>query len=220
MRFALPPLYPILDARLLPQEPEARAAFIKRTVGELVDAGVTLLQLRGKNATSEQVLRDAEAIRRAAPPTLRLILNDRADLLHETGFDGVHLGQGDLPVGEARARLGPDCVLGLSTHTPEQVVAGDQSEADYLAIGPVFETASKADAEPAVGLNGLREARARTAKPLVAIGGIGFAEARSVWAAGANSIAVIGALWPPNAGLEATQRGPGAIARDFLRLFR
>lgn len=217
MQFALPPLYPILDARLFPHDPGERASFLERTLAELADAGVTLLQLREKNSTREQLLRDAEMLRRAAPAGLRLILNDRVDLVYEAEFDGVHLGQGDLPVKEARVRFGPECILGLSTHTPEQVSAGDGSEADYLATGPVFATASKADAEPVVGLAGVREARARTGKPLVAIGGIGLAEAEAVWAAGADSVAVIGALWPPNTD---GQKGPGTIARDFLRLFR
>ncbi len=213
MRFSLPPLYPILDERFFPEGDLARGAFLDRTVRELADAGVTLLQLREKTGGREQCVRDAATVRRAAGGGMRLILNDRADLVRETGFDGVHLGQGDLAVRAARMQLGPECVIGLSTHTARQVEDGNSTSADYLATGPVFATASKADAEPVIGLEGVRAARRSTTKPLVAIGGITGAHAAAVWEAGADSVAVIGALWSP----EST---PGAIARDILRLFR
>ncbi len=213
MRFRLPPLYPILDALYLPPDPGERSEVLERTVRELGEAGVTLLQLREKNTSRDQLLRDAEAVRRAAPRAMRLLLNDHADLVRETGFDGVHLGQNDLPVEAARAQLGPEAILGLSTHTPAQVLAGDATGADYLAVGPVFATATKLDAQPAIGLAGVRAAREHTAKPLVAIGGITLDQAQAVQAAGADSVAVIGALF-------AGPALPGTIAQDFLRLFR
>ncbi len=212
--FTLPPLYPILDASCFPQEPGARTAFLSATTRELAGAGVTLLQLRMKDAGRDEVLRAAATIRAAADSdTIRLILNDHVSLVSETGFDGVHLGQGDLAIGEARARLGPDRILGLSTHTPGQAEAGDGTDADYLAVGPVFPTASKGNAEPPLGLAGVGAARARTVKPLVAIGGIGLPQAEAVWAAGADSVAVIGALF-------GSETAPGTLAQDFLRLFR
>lgn len=212
--FALPPLYPILDASCFPPEPAARAAFLSATVRELARAGVTLLQLRMKDASRDEVLSVAAILRAAVSATaMRLILNDHAEWVLETGFDGVHLGQGDLALGEARALLGPDRIVGLSTHTPGQAVDGDATSADYLAVGPVFSTASKPDAESPVGLEGVRAARARTGKPLVAIGGIGMAQAQAVRAAGADSVAVIGALF-------GSQGSPGRLAQDFLRLFR
>ena len=212
MPFVLPPLYPILDAGYFPAEPRERGEFLDRTVRELGRAGVTLLQLRIK-AAREQVLRDAASVRQAAPPGMRLILNDHAELVPETGFDGVHLGQQDLAVDAARAQLGPERVIGVSTHTAQQLKAADRTSADYLATGPVFATASKVDAEPAIGLDGVRTAREHTRKPLVAIGGITLQQAEAVWGAGADSIALIGALF-------AAGKPPGRMAEDFLRLFR
>ncbi len=216
MSFALPPLYPILDSLYFPDEPVARAAYLRDTVQALADAGVTLLQLRVKHVATEQLLRDAEAVRRSAPAHLRLILNDRADLLPQTGFSGVHLGQSDLSSSSmeaVRVQHGPAAILGLSTHTVAQVEQGSRNPADYLASGPVFATSSKADAEPAIGLAGLQKARAATAKPLVAIGGITLLNAQAVWAAGADSIAIIGAIF-------AGGGPPGRMAGDFLKLFR
>ncbi len=213
MPFVLPPLYPILDAHYFPAEPAARARFLGATVRDLAAHGVTLLQLRMKQATREELLDAAEAVRRGAPAGMRLILNDHADLVSHTGFDGVHLGQGDMPVAKARALLGADAIIGLSTHTPEEVADSVAAGPDYVAIGPVFTTGSKADAEPVIGLDGVRVARGLTAKPLVAIGGISLARAEDVWAAGADSVAVIGALFAEGA-------SPGRLAGDFLRLFR
>ena len=221
----LPPLYPILDTRSFPGGPE-RGAFLAALITELAEAGVTLLQYRAKTDdrartddrakanTREQILRDAEAIARAAPPGLTLILNDHAALLRETGFHGLHLGQGDLPIAEARAAF-PDAILGLSTHTEAQAAA--PNEADYLAAGPVFATGSKADAEPVIGLAGLAAARQATAKPLVAIGGITLVNALQVREAGADSVAILSALFATQT---ASGQRPGAVARDFLRLFR
>ncbi len=206
MPFTLPPLYPLLDTACV-------CGDLTDAAHMLADAGVTCLQLRAKNSTREEVLRLAEWVRAGAADGMTLVLNDHAELVREAGFNGVHLGQSDLSVAEARALLGPDAIIGLSTHTPEQAAAGDESDADYLACGPVFATVSKADAKPIIGLAGVRSARAATGKPLVAIGGITLANAAEVWASGADSIAVIGALWSSGG-------SPGAIARDFLRLFR
>ncbi len=211
MLFTLPLLYPILDSSYFPRGAAARAAFLRETVRALADAGVELLQLRAKTMPREQVLRDAETIRAVAPRGFRLILNDYVDLLAATGFDGLHLGQTDAPLEEVRDAH-PHAILGLSTHSAAQIRAGDRTTADYLAIGPVFPTTSKADAEAALGLEGLRRARAETGKPLVAIGGITLRNAAEVHAAGADSIAVLSGLFAPGSD------GPGQAARDFLRL--
>ncbi len=218
MPFTLPPLYPILDSLYFPGEPVARAAYLRDTVQALADAGVTMLQLRVKHAGTEQLLRDAEAVRSAAPAHLQLILNDRADLLGQTGFTGVHLGQSDLAIETARTRCGTAAILGLSTHTVGQVEQASCTQADYLAAGPVFATSSKPDAEPAIGLMGLRAARAATGKPLVAIGGITLSNAQAVRAAGADSIAAIGAIFA--AGKQGSGSSPGRMAEDFLKLLR
>ena len=134
-------------------------------------------------------------------------MNDRADLCLAADFDGVHVGQDDLPAASVRWILGNKLWLGVSTHRPEQLREADQSDADYLAIGPVFATTSKVNPDPVVGLDGVRAARALTRKPLVAIGGITRANARSVIEAGADSVAVISDLLSdPRRAVEEFQR--------------
>ena len=124
------------------------------------------------------------------------------------GFEGVHLGQDDLSPEGARRIIGPGRLLGVSTHNPEQVKRADAGPADYIAIGPVFPTATKANPDPLVGLPGVRRARELTAKPLVAIGGISRGNCRSVIEAGADSVAVISDL----------VRQPGKSVEEFLRI--
>ena len=123
-----------------------------------------------------------------------LILNDRVPLVLSAGYDGVHVGQEDLSPAEARALLGPDVMVGVSTHGESQLVSAADSPADYVAIGPVFATSSKQVPDPVVGLEGVRAARALTDKPLVAIGGITRANCAAVIEAGADSVAVISDL--------------------------
>lgn len=139
---------------------------------------------------------------------LRLIMNDRADLCLAAGWDGVHVGQNDLSPKSARQILGSSRWLGVSTHNPEQVVEADQSPADYIAIGPVFSTLSKANPDPVIGLEGVRAARQLTEKPLVAIGGITRQNCRAVIDAGADSVAVISDL----------VRQPRKSAEEFLSI--
>jgi thiamine-phosphate pyrophosphorylase len=213
MPFVLSHLYPILDAHFFPADPAALAGFLDTTVRDLADNGVTLLQLRMKRASRDQVLAAAETIRAAAPASMRLMLNDYADLARVVGFDGVHLGQGDLSIAQARALLGPEAILGISTHSIRQAEEQANGLADYIATGPVFATGSKPDAEPVIGFEGVRAVREVTAKPLVAIGGITLANVQSVWDAGADSVAVISALFAPG-------KTPGRLAGDFLKLFR
>jgi thiamine-phosphate pyrophosphorylase len=183
---------------------------LSRFVEELRDAGVTLLQYRDKRGTQEEILRNAKIIQdvfRGMDCTL--IMNDNPVLAMLSDWNAVHVGQGDAAVGEARVILPPEGIVGCSTHTDQQVVAANVAGADYIAIGPVFATATKADAEPVVGLEGVKNARSLTKRPLVAIGGITPDNAASVIEAGANSVAVIGALLKADA-------GPGEIVRMFL----
>ena len=208
--FVLPHLYPILDAEILAAHGISLAVF----AGDLRAAGVTLLQYRDKNGSPQQVLRAAAILRDAFSGSgCKLILNDRADLAVLANFDGVHVGQGDLSPEDARRVVGPNRIVGVSTHTDEQVRIADQSSADYIAIGPVFATATKLNPDPVVGLEGVRRARSLTTKPLVAIGGITRANARSVIDSGADSIAVISALFAPN-------ESPDQLVRDFLAHLR
>jgi len=137
-------------------------------------------------------------------------MNDRADLCLAADFDGVHVGQDDLSPESVRKIIGASRWLGVSTHNPEQVREADRTSADYIAIGPVFATSSKENPDPVVGLEGVRRARELTRKPLVAIGGITRANARSVIDAGADSVAVISDLL----------RDPRKSAEEFLALLR
>jgi thiamine-phosphate pyrophosphorylase len=203
----LPLLYVIADAVTLARHDTALGAFAQA----MQAAGVTLLQYRDKSAQPQAILAAVAEIRRHYTGTL--ILNDRADLAALAEADGVHVGQGDLSPSDARRVFGPSKIIGLSTHTDQQVLDANSSEATYIAIGPVFATVSKSDAEPPVGLEGVRRARALTTRPLVAIGGITLANARSVLDAGADSIAVISALFVQGESL-------ADVARDFLHRLR
>ncbi len=146
----------------------------------------------------------------------QLILNDRADLVAHAGFAGVHVGQQDAAPTAARALVGEQGIVGVSTHTLEQIVLADSTDCDYIAFGPIFSTTSKDNPDPTVGLTGLRRARQATKKPLVAIGGITRKNCRAVMDAGADSIAVISDLIPEESRSHAgiVQR----IAEEFLAL--
>ena len=190
----LPRIYPILDAGLLLRTGISIEDFAR----ELRDAGIRFLQYRDKDGSDPEVMERAALLRRIFPPSdSQLILNDRAALAAAAGFDGVHLGQGDLSPGEARILLGKSAVVGYSTHNRDQILSAGAREADYIAIGPVYATASKQNPDPVVGLAGVRAARDLASKPLVAIGGITRANYSDVLSAGADSVAVISDLLPP-----------------------
>ena len=185
----LPRLYAILDAACFPDAAAMFAAAEQLTAG-----GATLLQYRNKSANARQMLDDARNLKRVVGGRAQLIMNDRADLCLAAGFGGLHVGQDDLSPEASRRIIGPDQWLGVSTHNPGQIAEADKTDADYLAIGPVFATTSKANPDPVLGLEGVRRARELTRKPLVAIGGITRSNARSVIEAGADSVAVISDL--------------------------
>ena len=206
----LPRLYPILDAGVL----AVRGVGVEEFARVLFDVGVTLLQYRDKSGSPQDVLRNAALIRGLlAGRGCTLMMNDRADWAVLAEWGGVHVGQGDLSPEDARRIVGINRLIGVSTHTDEQVRLAAVSCADYVAVGPVFATGTKADAEPVIGLEGVRRARALTTKPLVAIGGVTRANARSVIDAGADSVAVISALLVEGEPVE-------KVARDFLKLLR
>jgi thiamine-phosphate pyrophosphorylase len=201
----LPRLYPILDAGCFPD-----ANAMSGAAEDLAAAGCRLLQYRNKSGNSRHMLDDARELRARLGTNIKLIMNDRADLCLAAGFDGVHVGQDDLSPESVRRIIGPQRWLGVSTHNPEQLAEADKSSADYLAIGPVFATSTKANPDPVVGLEGVRRARELTRKPLVAIGGITRANARSVIDAGADSVAVISDLI----------RDPRKSAEEFAKILR
>jgi thiamine-phosphate pyrophosphorylase len=199
----MPRLYAILDRSFFPD-----SDLLFSTAEELLAGGVTLLQYRDKSGNARQIVQQARELKRRLGGSVKLIMNDRADLCLAAGFDGVHVGQEDLSAECARRVIGASLWLGVSTHNAEQVKEADKTSANYVAIGPVFPTASKANPDPVIGLEGVRQARASTRKPLVAIGGINRANCRAVIEAGADSVAVISDL----------MREPGKSAEDFLRI--
>jgi thiamine-phosphate pyrophosphorylase len=203
----LPRLYPILDFSCFASAPDPTKAIVE-FARAMQAAGVNWLQYRNKSGNSRQMLAHARELRRALGADFTLIMNDRTDLAMAAGFDGIHVGQDDLPVESVRRIVGPDMIIGTSTHNPEQLRVAAQTDADYLAIGPVFATASKVNPDPVVGREGVRLARSLTTKPLVAIGGITRANSRSVLEAGADSVAVISDL----------VNNPRAAAEEFLRI--
>ncbi len=205
--FRLPRLYPILDAGLLRGAGIEIASFAQ----VLYQAGIRFLQYRDKDATDGEVLQRARVIRGIFPVReTTLILNDRAHLFAESGFDGLHVGQDDLSPGRARESIGAGAVLGVSTHNDAQVARAVDEPVDYIAVGPVFGTQSKLNPDPVIGLGGVRSARMGTGKPLVAIGGITLENCADVFEAGANSVAIISALVPK------ALKGGGKVVEDFL----
>ncbi len=188
--FQIPKLYPITDCQLSNCTHE-------EIVQMMLAGGARLIQLRDKDASAKELLdaaRSCLTITRAAGA--KLIINDRVDVTLTSGADGVHLGQEDLSVEEAREILGEDKIIGISTHSLEQFKAALETSANYIAIGPVFQTKTKENADPVVGLELIRQAKAMADRPLVAIGGITVESAAEVMAAGADSVAVISALYP------------------------
>lgn len=187
--FSLPRVYALTDVRL--------SGLSHAEQVELLSAGgATLLQLREKELPPREFYEEAKkAVDVALRRGVQLIVNDRVDVALAVGAHGVHLGQDDMPPEAARKLLGPEAVIGYSTHNIEQAIAATRLPIDYLAIGPIFATTSKSDTAPVLGLDGLRTVRQAIGTfPLVAIGGITHANAREVIEAGADSVAVISAL--------------------------
>lgn len=189
----IPRLYAIVDAACFVNAPDRTKAIIDYA-RELAAGGATLIQYRAKDLPAREMLSHARELRRALGEGVGLVMNDRADLCLAAEFDGVHVGQDDLPPAVVRGIVGGEALVGYSTHNPAQVEEADAMPVDYIAVGPVFATASKANPDPVIGLEGVRKARELTSKPLVAIGGITRANCREVIGAGADSVAVISDL--------------------------
>jgi thiamine-phosphate pyrophosphorylase len=186
----LPPVYAVLDTDVAAAHGRAPLDLARA----YVDGGVRFLQVRGKALSSAALLDVAAAVVALARPYEALVVvNDRADVAVVAGASGVHVGQDDLSPDDARAVVGSDRLVGVSTHTPAQIERAAASSADYLAVGPVFGTRTKDTGYAPVGLDLVRLAAA-SGKPVVAIGGITLARAPEVIAAGAASLAVISDL--------------------------
>jgi thiamine-phosphate pyrophosphorylase len=207
----LPPIYPILDLEIA----RRRGFDLPSLAAGMVALGLPIVQLRAKRVSASEFLSEARAIRTAMSahsPVARLIVNDRADVALLAGADGVHLGQDDLSANEARSLFGRDAIVGFSTHNADQLAAAAKLPIDYVALGPIFATQTKADAEPVVGVEALGRLRPLVPVPLVAIGGITLENCAAVWRAGADSIALISG-W-----MEAPD--PLERARAFLLAFQ
>jgi thiamine-phosphate pyrophosphorylase len=200
MRLVLPRLYVILDAALITSS-EIDCAL------SLAEAGVRLLQYRNKSAPARQYLESSRKLAEVLlPQGVSFFVNDRPDVAFLAGASGVHVGQDDLDVEQARQIVGRDNLVGVSTHNLQQFERAAGSSADYIALGPIFSTSSKANPDPVVGLDLLRKAHALTDKPVVAIGGISLERAAAVIEAGADSVAVIsGILGAPDPAQRARQ---------------
>jgi thiamine-phosphate pyrophosphorylase len=160
---------------------------------ELIGAGATVIQLRAKTLGSGEFLKAAKDLR-AALKDAAFIVNDRVDIAMMSEADGVHLGQDDLPVDEARALFGAKAIIGVSTHNLDEAIMAVSQGADYIAFGPIFKTRSKHDAEEPKGLDALKEICSAVELPVVAIGGITEENVHQVIAAGACAVAMISEL--------------------------
>jgi thiamine-phosphate pyrophosphorylase len=196
MSFSFPKIYPILDASVIPAE--GRAEFLRRLGGELTEAGVTLLEYRNKTGNDGELQADATFLRAAMPAGIvKLILDDRADLVERVGFDGVHVDSGDVPPAEARRIVGPDRIVGTFGGS-ESLLPGILGEpVDYLAVGPVFTTTTKQTSKAPIGPEGVRRLRQEAGpnRVLTAAAGITLTTAPAVLAAGATTVAVAAAIF-------------------------
>jgi thiamine-phosphate pyrophosphorylase len=186
-RAEIPPLYALTARR--------EGVPIVELVRHLVEGGARWIQYREKDLGDAARLAELQTVAAALPAFVRLFVNDRIDLALASGADGVHLGDADIPPAVARRLAGPDRTIGYSTHSVEEGIAADADPAvDYIAIGPIYRSSTK-DVRAPLGLEPLRELRRRSTKPIVAIGGIDESNIAAVLDAGADSAAVIGALY-------------------------
>ncbi|HEV2215131.1 MAG TPA: thiamine phosphate synthase [Terracidiphilus sp.] len=196
MAFVFPRIYPILDSSQIPSA--GRRAFLQSLGASLTQAGVTLLEYRNKQGSDDEIRADAAALRAAMPAgQVKLILDDRADLVESTGFDGVHVDAGDVSPAEARSIVGPARIVGTFGGA-EALIPGILKEpADYFAIGPVFTTTTKLTDKAPIGTEGVRRLRAEAGPDIVltAAAGITLANAPAVLEAGATTVAVSAALF-------------------------
>lgn len=196
MAFIFPKVYPILDSSRIPSA--GRAAFLERLGGALAEAGVTLLEYRNKPGTEAELAADAAVLRHAMPAgTVKLILDDRADLVEKIEFDGVHVDAGDVAPAEARRLLGPARIVGTFGGSTEFLPGIFEQPVDYLAVGPVFTTTTKQTDRPPIGVEGVRRMRALAGpkRVITCAAGITLATASEVLEAGATTVVVSAALF-------------------------
>ncbi len=196
MGFAFPKIYPILDSSFIPAV--ERAGFLKALGASLAAAGMTLMEYRNKTGSGAEILADAVVLRAAMPAkSIKLILDDRVDLVEQTGFDGVHVDAGDMTPAEARRLLGPGRIVGTFGGSDALVPGVLDEPADYLSIGPVYSTTTKQTTKASIGPEGVLRLREQAGPDvvLVGVGGVTLETAGAILAAGANSVAVSAAIF-------------------------
>ncbi len=186
----IPKFYPIIDASI------AHISKIEDIVKMIIEGGARIIQLRAKDVSTRDFIEAARIIKQTIKPIakknkIKFIINDRVDIAMLICSDGVHLGQDDLPIKEARKILGKNKVIGISTHNIKEAVLAEKLGADYISFGPIFATSTKNDAQKPKGIDGLKKAREAVKTPIVAIGGITLENVKDVYNAGADSVAVI-----------------------------
>ena len=196
MAFKIPRVYPILDSSIIPSA--GRDEFLRRLGGSLTEAGITLLEYRNKSGSDAEMLADGAALRAAMPAgQVKLILDDRADLVAAMKFDGVHVDAGDATPAEARRLLGPERIIGTFGGSDALLPGILAAPVDYLAVGPVYATTTKQTSKPPIGPEGVRKLREQAGPDVVlpAAAGITLATAPMVLAAGASAVAVSAAIF-------------------------
>lgn len=196
MIFSFPRIYPILDSSFLPSQ--NRLEFLRRLGTSLADAGVTLLEYRHKGARDADIVAEANVLRDVLPlGSVKLILDDRADLVEQVLFDGVHVDAGDVSPAEARRMVGPDRIVGTFAGSDSLLPGILDTPADYFAIGPVFRTATKTTEKPPIGTEGVRHLRTLAGPDIIltAAAGITIDTAPLVLEAGANTVAVAAGIF-------------------------
>jgi len=191
---------------------------VLRIIGEAAAGGATIIQLRTKSRDTREflqvVMKAAELLRNRKVP---LIINDRVDIALACDADGVHLGQTDMPLPYARKILGKKRIIGISANTLDEARAAEKEGADYLGVGPIFQTSSKIDLPPVLGLEGIREIREKTEIPILAIGGINIVNVADVISVGASGVAVISAIAASDNPRGAATELIEAIGKVFLK---
>jgi thiamine-phosphate pyrophosphorylase len=196
MDFSFPNIYPILDSSFIPAV--GRAEFLKALAQSLAAAGMTLMEYRNKAGTDAEILTDAAALRAAMPSqTIKLILDDRVDLVEQAGFDGVHVDAGDMTPAKARRMLGPGRIVGTFGGSDALLPGILKNPVDYLSIGPVYSTTTKQTTKASIGPEGVRRLREQAGPHvvLVAVGGVNLETAPLALEAGANTVAVSAAIF-------------------------
>jgi thiamine-phosphate pyrophosphorylase len=200
LKISLPKIYPLTDVAL-------SGLTHAEQVNALIEGGARFIQIREKNASSDEFYRSVvECLDAAKPAGAKIIVNDRVDIAMAAGAHGVHLGQTDLPPSEARKLLGEEALIGISTHSIEQVRSALEMPVDYLAFGPIWLTSTKENPDPVVGSELLRKVNGMVGGlPVVAIGGINASNLVATLSAGADSAAIISDLY----------RGPDSVAARY-----